>query len=337
MAGVIWIFQNTGPIYSKTSNMSGATTSRYFLGVDGGQSSTTALIGDDAGRVIGMGRGGPCNHVGAAEGRYKFISAIGECIGEASGQAGLNSPTVRFRSACLGFSGGPADKEAILREILSADQMTVTHDGAIALSGATGGKPGIIVIAGTGSFAFGRNAADQTARAGGWGYVFGDEGGGFDLARQALRASLRMEEGWGPPTILRQKLLHETGAADANDLLHSFYTADFTRPRIAALSKLVDEAAVAGDEVARDLLNRAADDLERLVAAVEHQLFRTDEPVEVAYVGGVFGSATLLGRFLQLVKDAHPPLYGPAAGALIEARRAAGFDPKLTGIPATEK
>ena len=317
--------------------MPGPMTSRYFLGVDGGQSSTTALIGNDAGRVIGMGRGGPCNHVGAAEGRYKFMSAIGECIGAASRQAGLNSPTTRFRSACLGFSGGPADKEAILRQILPAEQMTVTHDGAIALSGATGGEPGIIVIAGTGSFAFGRNAADQTARAGGWGYVYGDEGGGFDLARQALRASLRMEEGWGPATMLREKLLHETGAADANDLLHRFYAADFTRPRIAALSRLVDEAAAAGDEVARDLLNRAAEDLERLVAAVQQQLFRTDEPVDVAYVGGVFGSTTLLGRFLQIVKHAHPPLYGPAAGALIEARLAAGLDAKLSGVPDTEK
>ena len=306
----------------------------YFLGVDGGQSSTTALIGDEAGRVIGIGRGGPCNHVAAAEGRDKFLRAINGCVGAASAQAGLDLSTLRFRSACLGFSGGPADKEAILRGILSAEQMTVTHDGAIALSGATGGKPGIIVIAGTGSIAFGRNTAGQTARAGGWGYVFGDEGGGFDLTRQALRASLRMEEGWGPATALREKLLRETGAADANDLLHRFYTAEFTRPRIAALARLVDDAATWGDEVARDLLRRAAEDLERLVDAVRQQLH---EDVPVAYVGGVFGCKTLLGRFLEIVEHARPPLYGPAAGALIEAYRAAGLHPELSGVPDTEK
>ena len=327
MAGVMRIFQNTGPIYSKTIDM-------YFLGVDGGQSSTTALIGDDSGRVIGIGRGGPCNHVAVAEGRDKFIRAINGCIGAASAQAGLDPATLCFRSACLGFSGGPADKDGILREILSAEEMVITHDGSIALSGATGGKPGIIVIAGTGSFAFGRNAAGETARAGGWGYVFGDEGGGFGLARQALRASLRMEEGWGPATILRDQLLRETGAADANDLLHRFYTAEFTRPRIASLAKLVDDAATCGDAVARDLLHRAAEDLERLVAAVQQQLHQN---VPVAYVGGVFGSNTLLGRFLEIVKNAHPPLYGPAAGALIEAYRAAGFNAELSGIPDTEK
>src|SRR5258708_21745706 len=109
--------------------------------------------------------------------------------------------------------------------MLRVDRLTVAHDGFIALAGATAGAPGIIAIAGTGSFCFGRNASGRTARAGGWGYIFGDEGGGFDLTRQALRAALRMEEGWGPPTVLRQRLLEATGAADANDLLHRFYTA----------------------------------------------------------------------------------------------------------------
>ena len=83
------------------------------------------------------------------------------------------------------------------------------------------------MIAGTGSFCFGRNGAGQTARAGGWGYVFGDEGGGFDLSRQAVRAGLRFEEGWGPPTALRAMLLEATGAVDMNDLLHRMYTAEY--------------------------------------------------------------------------------------------------------------
>ncbi|MGH9665488.1 MAG: BadF/BadG/BcrA/BcrD ATPase family protein, partial [Bryobacteraceae bacterium] len=191
---------------------------RYFLGVDGGQSSTTALIGDDSGHVLGAGRGGPCNHVGAAEGRTKFVNAIGTCVAAARAQAGLRD--VRFTAACLGFSGGPADKEAILYEILPVDRMVVTHDALIALAGATAGAPGLIVIAGTGSIAFGRNGAGQTARAGGWGYIYGDEAGGFDLTRQALRASLRFEEGWGPPTTLRDRLCASAGVRDANELLH---------------------------------------------------------------------------------------------------------------------
>src|ERR1700735_156549 len=106
---------------------------KLFLGVDGGQSRTTALIGDEEGRVLGAGAGGPCNHAGAEEGRQKLARGGGGSVG-----------------------GGPA------------------------LAGATAGKPGIVMIAGTGSIAFGRNAGGRTARAGGWGFIFGDEGGAFD-------------------------------------------------------------------------------------------------------------------------------------------------------------
>ena len=90
----------------------------------------------------------------------------------------------------------------------------------VALAGAHAGEPGIITVAGTGTISFGRNAAGKYARAGGWGYVYGDEGGGFDIVRQAVRAILRYEEGWGPPTLLTAKLLEATGMKLANDLLH---------------------------------------------------------------------------------------------------------------------
>src|ERR1700736_4560157 len=105
-------------------------------------------MGDANGRVIGYGRGGPSNHVEeAGEGRAKLIGEIHDCVSAACGQAGLDFATVRFDSACLGFSGGPVDKESILREILGADRMTVTDDALIALVGATGGEPGLAVIA----------------------------------------------------------------------------------------------------------------------------------------------------------------------------------------------
>src|SRR5258708_6383092 len=197
---------------------------KLFLGVDGGQSSTTALIGDETGRVLGAGQGGPCNHVGAAEGRAKLMRAVQDSVAKARAQAHLGRAQVRYEAACFGMSGGPEDKEALLAEILRAGKLIVTHDGLIALSGATAGQPGIVTIAGTGSFAFGRNAAGETARAGGWGYIFGDEGGGFDITRQMLRAALRFEEGWGPPTALRETLLAATGAPDVNAVLHRFYT-----------------------------------------------------------------------------------------------------------------
>jgi len=306
----------------------------YFLGVDGGQSSTYALIGDANGRVLGAGSGGPSNHVEASEGRAKFTGAIQSCLAEACANAGLDRGAIRFASACLGFSGGPADKEAILREILPSDRTMVTHDALIALSGATAGEPGVITIAGTGSIAFGRNASGKTARAGGWGYVFGDEGGGSYIVRQALRAALKFEEGWGEPTSLRLVFLNATGASDVNELLHRFYTPEFPRPRIASFSRLVDQAAENGDAMAREILNDAARELAAIADAVRGQLFDKGEPVRVAYIGGVFRSRTVLEKFTALVGDGvAPPIYGPAAGALLEAYRAVGVQCALSDVP----
>jgi len=297
-----------------------------------------ALIGDASGRVLGAGRGGPSNHVAASEGRAKFTSAIQSCLTAACANAGLDARIIRFTSACLGFSGGPADKEAILQEILRSDRTLVTHDALIALSGATAGEPGLITIAGTGSIAFGRNASGKTARAGGWGYVFGDEGGGFYIVRQALRSALKLEEGWGDPTSLRAAFLDATGARDVNDLLHRFYTPEFPRPHIAAFAKLVDDAAENGDAVARKILNDAARELAALARAVRSQLFEPGEPASVAYIGGVFRSRTVLERFSAVAggeagNRVGPPLHGPAAGALLEAYRAAGVQSTPKDVP----
>jgi N-acetylglucosamine kinase-like BadF-type ATPase len=315
---------------------------RYFLGVDDGQSSTTALVGDGDGRIVGAGRGGPCNHVSGPEARARFVTAISGAVGKACREAGLGERHREFAAACLGFSGGAEDKHPLISEMFAVDKLSVTTDALIALVGATAGASGIIVIAGTGSIALGRNAQGRTARAGGWGYVFGDEGGGFDLARQALRAALRMEEGWGPATALREKLLAATGARDANDLLHRFYTPEYPRPLIAGFARLVNEAAAGGDAVARELLVAAAQQLAGLAAAVRRQLFADAEPALVCHVGGAFRSAALLERFRALVEleegnRVRPPAMGPAAGALLEAYREAGLLVTLRNVPETEK
>ena len=151
------------------------------------------MIGDNTGLVLGYGRGGPCNHISGPQARERFVTAIGAAVSGAFRKAGVKE-SPHFVAGCFGFSGGAEDKEPLIREMFTIDHLLVTHDALIALAGATAGHPGMIAIAGTGSIAFGRNAAGKTARAGGWGYVFGDEGGGFDLVRQALRAALRMEE-----------------------------------------------------------------------------------------------------------------------------------------------
>ncbi len=310
----------------------------FFLGVDGGQSSTTALIGHSSGRVLGQGRAGPCNHAAASEGRAKLTRALRDSLARACGEAGLDPDGLRFQGACLGFSGGPEDKESLVAALIPADRLLVTNDARIALTGATAGEPGLIVIAGTGSIALGRNGAGKTARAGGWGYVFGDEGGGFDIARQALRAALRFEEGWGPATTLHRRLLEAAAAPDAYTLLHRFYTPEFPRPAIAGFARLVDEAAEAGDSTAAEILRSAARSLAAFAAAVRGQLFTPAERSIVAPIGGAFRSRTLHDEFRSLV-SAGPgnifqlPRLGPAAGALLEAYRLAGLAPALLDTP----
>src|SRR5580658_139656 len=98
--------------------------SEYFLGVDGGQSSTTAVVGDRDGKIVGWASGGPCNHVGAAEAKAKFLRVMGECISQAARRAGIEASRMArysFKAACFGMSGGPADKAALLHDLIEAE------------------------------------------------------------------------------------------------------------------------------------------------------------------------------------------------------------------------
>jgi N-acetylglucosamine kinase len=307
---------------------------KLFLGVDGGQSGTTALIGDETGRILGQGTAGPCNHAAAGEGRAKLESAVRQSLASACLQAGLDADTVHFAVACFGMSGGPDDKREILAAILRSGSLLVTTDAVTALAGATETGQGIVTIAGTGSIAFGRNAARRSVRAGGWGHVFGDEGGAFDIVRQATRAALRVDEGWGPPTALRDAFLEATGSASANEMLHRFYGDGWPRSRVAALAPVVDRAAAGGDGVALEILNGAAIQLAMLTGSVRGQLWKPGERVDVAYVGGVFQSDLVRERFRLLIEmepgcRCAPPLHGPERGALLEAYRHVGLNPEL--------
>lgn len=305
--------------------------------MDGGQSSTTAVIGDGEGRVVGWGSAGSCNHVSAGEARAKFLRVIGECIAEAAARAGLASPRDghwHFSAACMGMSGGLDDKAALLAELIDSPELMVTHDAMIALAGATAGEPGIVVIAGTGSMAFGRNAAGETARAGGWGYIFGDEGGAFDIVRQAVRAALREHEGWGPRTALTPALVAATGAAEPNQMLHLFYTPEWPRSRVAGLAPLISRIAEEGDVVAQEILHNSAQHLASLVSSVRRQLWNETDSLLVSWTGGVFSSLLLAQKFRDLLQEdgqitCMEPRHSAAIGALLLAWRTGKVVPVL--------
>jgi N-acetylglucosamine kinase-like BadF-type ATPase len=192
------------------------------------------------------------------------------------------------------------------------------------------GDPGVIVIAGTGSIAYGENERGESARAGGWGYIFGDEGGGFDIVRQALRAILREHEGWGPRTALTPALLESTETTDPNQTLHRLYTPEWPRSRTATLAMVVSRIAEEGDPVAVQILQGAAHNLAMLAASVRRQLWGENVFSKVAWIGGVFSSPIVLERFRMLAEldgdvSAAAPIHSPAIGALLRAWRSAGL------------
>ena len=302
---------------------------KLFLGVDGGQSGTTALIGDSFGNVLGRGTAGPSNHVSSSEAEAKLTRVVQACVGAALKSAGVNEDA-SFASVCFGMSGGPADKESTLRRVIQSDRWRITDDATIALSGALGGAPGVVCIAGTGSIALGRNAGGATRRAGGWGHIFGDEGGAFDLVRQALRVCLQAEEGWGPPTQLSRWLLDKTGCATINEVLHLFYTDGWPRGRVAALAQELD-AIADEDGVVEKLCSQAGEALAGFVIAVRNQLWPSGDSVPCSYVGGVFRNARIRERYAwQLERNQFTvsgPLFGPAMGALITSYQIAEVHP----------
>jgi len=217
----------------------------------------------------------------------------------------------------------------LLQEMLPRARVVVLPDYAIALEGATGGSLGVLVIAGTGSIACGRDREGRLMRAGGWGYLLGDEGSGFWIGREALRAALAAKEGWGEPTLLTEMLAQALGTADAGEWLSALYRSQNPQSLLAQLAPLVAEAAERGDIPATRILTDAAHHLAGLVIHVATHLY-LPEDFPVCTVGGVWKSGGMfLRRFReQLVThlpawrgEIKPPLYSPVEGALLLAQR----------------
>jgi hypothetical protein len=311
---------------------------RLFLGVDGGQSSTTALIGDETGRVLGAGRGGPCNHIGASEGRAKLTRAVEECVTKASEQAHLDPAQIRFEAACFGMSGGPDDKESLLSQILSTEKLIVTHDGLIALSGATaGGRESSPSPALAHSPSAATALAKRDAPAAGVHLRRRRQRIRHHAPGSARRAAL--EEGWDqrPRCATRSsKPPAQATPRCAAPVLHS----GIPRSRVATFAQLVDRRPSTATRWPSNS-EQCSPQLASLTAAIRRQLWKQGEPARVAYIGGVFHSKLVLERYCELVEmqdgnRCQPPQYGPAAGALLEAYRAAGLHPKLTDLLTSE-
>lgn len=297
-----------------------------FLGIDGGGTKTRCVVGDEK-SVLGNGSGSGCNIVRLGEACAR--DSLSGAIHEACVQAGV-SPQQITRT-CAGLSGAADDGIASLAQRLLIEivggAIEVIGDMEIALESAFAGEPGVIMIAGTGSIAYGRNAKGETARAGGWGRVISDEGSGHWIGLEAIKAALHAYDS-GQAGPLLKELMNALSANDVNDLAVRA-NAD-PLPEFAPLFPLVVEAAERGDACSIEVLDRAGCALGGTAAAVVQRIFCA-ESVALAMHGGVFsGSKRVRESFVAELQRSCPPVrtvnreVNPVMGALERARREFG-------------
>jgi N-acetylglucosamine kinase-like BadF-type ATPase len=254
----------------------------HVLGVDGGGSGTRCVIADLSGVVLARGNGGPSNPLTAGAG--PATEGIQEAVREASNVCGLEA----FQVSVMGIAGTERQSsiKALEERLTEFDygRLRIVSDAVVALAGATGCQPGVVVISGTGSIAFGLNEEGETARAGGWGWRLGDEGSGYDIGHKALKASLRDYDGRGPPTSLSKKVKTALGLGDLSELVDRVYNGDMGSREVAALVHLVREAADEADEVATGIMEEAGEELGMATSAVIRRLgLRGRFPVALNY------------------------------------------------------
>jgi glucosamine kinase len=304
----------------------------YYLGIDGGGTKTTAALGDES-RILASATAGPSNIVRVGEARAR--ESLHQSVRQACAAAGITP--AQIARTCVGGSGAARPELAeIVRSIVAEIVPTpvdVVGDMEIALEAAFDTGPGVIVIAGTGSIAYGRDRHGNTARAGGWGFAIGDEGSAHWIGRAAVSAVLRASDrDYGTPENLLHgrfatalcKVWGVTSLIDLSRAANSVPSPDF--------SVLFPAVAASKDVLALEVLSSAGKELAQLAAVVVNRLFPKSEPgpVPVAMIGGVFRHAVMTkGDFYNGLRQLDPRVeingrvVEPVEGALRLVRRAA--------------
>jgi N-acetylglucosamine kinase-like BadF-type ATPase len=257
----------------------------FVIGVDGGGTKTHALVADLSGRVLGRGAAGPSNvQAVGAEATYTALDAV---VAAALADADVSGPPA---SICLGMAGAGRAADRALIEGWATSRfpgavVRVVHDGQLVLAAGTPEGWGVAVISGTGSLAYGENAAGRSARAGGWGYLLGDEGSGYAIGLAALRAVARAADERGRATALTEAVLGHWSLEVPQALIRHVYGGGVKREDIAALVPVVLKVAQ-DDAVARAILEDAGRELALAAQAVIERL-ALPAPVPCALAGGV--------------------------------------------------
>jgi N-acetylglucosamine kinase-like BadF-type ATPase len=318
----------------------------HVLGIDAGGTKTMAFLADADGRIIADGRAGGANL--QTEGELQVEKVLHDVIEQVT--RGRN---LRPAAVCLGMAG--VDREAdgrtireIMRRLGYRENTLIVNDALIALVAGAGANPGLVVISGTGSIAFGVSDRGLAARAGGWGPTLGDEGSGYWIGRRALEAVTRDADGRGPQTELTQLVLDHFQLPRPQSLVSEIYHQPQGRRAIAALAPLVDGARADGDLVATEIMIEAANELARAAASVISRLEMRGEQFPILLAGGILKRSEWLAAEVALrMAEVAPrsavlpltqePALGAVRLALAEARGGVRVPPYIDAFRATPK
>jgi N-acetylglucosamine kinase-like BadF-type ATPase len=300
----------------------------YVLGIDAGGTKTVCLLADGDGRVLAQSHGGGANL--QASGELEVEKVLHRLMEETLGQYDARPDAI-----CLGIAGvdRPSDAQSvqeIMRRIGFKSRVVVVNDALIALVAGAGEEAGVVIVAGTGSIAYGVDGHRRACRAGGWGYLLGDEGGGFWIGRAALAAVVRQYDGRGPATRLTDLVLAEMHLSTPSELIHAIYDRGLQRPLVAGLANVVQQAMLAGDAVASHILARAGEELVSAAASVVTRLGMRGDVFPTILAGGIFKAipalfADVSERMAEVAprSEVRPLEVEPAQGAVTLALAAA--------------
>ncbi len=311
---------------------------RFLMGIDGGATKTLAAVLDLHSRALHVAHGGPSNEdaVGAA----MAVDSLLQAADEALAQAAITSS--ELGAAVLAVAGTDTDTLAEHVRAVRSDDWIVVNDVVGAWATATGAAPGLAVISGTGSNVFGVGPEGRAWRAGGWGHLLGDEGSGYWLGVQSIKAALRDREASGPETALSDVVPAFFGIASVEELASLVYSWPLTKSDIAAFGIELAEVAERGDAVARELYERGAAELGEQIAAVIRQTglavesAATAAPFPVGLIGSAFKAGPVFVEPLIRVVHACAPHaqvrtveMHPVGGSLLLAAQACGHGGEL--------
>ena len=305
---------------------------RLFLAVESGGTRTIASIFSDEGELLGYSIGGPSSHhvVGVARSEETLKAVISDCM------ASVGLKDYVFEIGCFGTASLDTPKDfEIISEIVKSMNIVknpiIVGDHVTAYYTVTGGRPGIVVIAGTGSIGYGRVKDGVEARAGGWEWLVSDEGSAYDIARRALVYAVRSYDGLEEKTSLLDKFMEHFKASSFEEFIQKLYE-DPRKHRIASLATIVATAAHEGDNVARKILRIAGKELGLLAFSVAKKLRIENDPIIVGCVGGVFRSGPIIfNSFKSFIRKKMPkatimePVFSAIEGAMFLCLKEAGI------------